>query len=124
MVRSPRCYIPSFVGIGLPVLEKVFEGFLQYMRPSPGFWGTGEQEHLIRGNSGTKANFLGEQGNKDNLFQGNKGTVAPPPLGVGGSHIWAWWPSWSCDKHHAPIFHFTAPENFHTKFGSEQHSSF
>ena len=24
---SPRCYIPSFVKIGLPVLEKISEGF-------------------------------------------------------------------------------------------------
>ena len=34
---SPRCYIPSFVKISLPVLEKMFEGFLPYMgvwRPS------------------------------------------------------------------------------------------
>ena len=28
---SPRCYIPSFVEIGPPVLEKIFEGFLLYM---------------------------------------------------------------------------------------------
>ena len=29
---SPRCYIPSFVEIGLPVQEKkIFEGFLPYM---------------------------------------------------------------------------------------------
>ena len=29
---SPRCYIPSFVEIGLPVPEKkIFEGFLAYM---------------------------------------------------------------------------------------------
>ena len=29
---SPRCYIPSFVEIGLPVPEeKVFKGFLPYM---------------------------------------------------------------------------------------------
>ena len=28
---SPPCYIPSFVEIGLPVLEKMFEGFLPYM---------------------------------------------------------------------------------------------
>ena len=29
---SPRCYIPSFVKIGQPVLEKkIFEGFLPYM---------------------------------------------------------------------------------------------
>ena len=26
MGRSPRCYIPSFVKIGPPVLEKIFEG--------------------------------------------------------------------------------------------------
>ena len=32
MGRSPRCYIPSFVKIGQPVLEKkIFEGFLSYM---------------------------------------------------------------------------------------------
>ena len=28
---SPRCYIPSFVKIGLPVLEKISKGFLPYM---------------------------------------------------------------------------------------------
>ena len=78
MVRIPQCYIPSFVGIGLPVPEKkVFEGFLPYMRP-PEFGGTGEQGHLIQRNRGTKANFSGEQRNKDNLFQGKKGTGAPP----------------------------------------------
>ena len=32
MGRSPQCYIPSFVKICLPVLEKkIFEGFLPYM---------------------------------------------------------------------------------------------
>ena len=32
MGRSPRCYIPSFVKIRPPVLEKkIFEGFLPYM---------------------------------------------------------------------------------------------
>ena len=31
MGRSPQCYIPSFVKIGPPVLEKIFEGFLPYM---------------------------------------------------------------------------------------------
>ena len=31
MGRSHQCYIPSFVKIGLPVLEKIFEGFLPYM---------------------------------------------------------------------------------------------
>ena len=34
---SPRCYIPSFVKIGLPVLEKnIFEGFLPYMGVAAG----------------------------------------------------------------------------------------
>ena len=28
---SPRCYIPSFVEIGLPVPEKIFEVFLPYV---------------------------------------------------------------------------------------------
>ena len=28
---SPVCYIPSFVEIGQPVPEKIFEGFLPYM---------------------------------------------------------------------------------------------
>ena len=28
---SPRCYIPCFLKIGPPVLEKIFEGFLLYM---------------------------------------------------------------------------------------------
>ena len=27
---SPRCYIPSFVEIGLPLPEKIFKGFLPY----------------------------------------------------------------------------------------------
>ena len=32
MDLSPRCYIPSFMKIGLQVLEKkIFEGFLPYM---------------------------------------------------------------------------------------------
>ena len=32
MGSSPECYIPSFVKIGLPVLEKkIYEGFLPYM---------------------------------------------------------------------------------------------
>ena len=32
MGRSPQCYIPSFVKIGPPVVEKkIFEGFLPYM---------------------------------------------------------------------------------------------
>ena len=30
MGRSPGCYIPSFVEIGPPVPEKIFEGFLPY----------------------------------------------------------------------------------------------
>ena len=28
---SPRCYIPSFVEIGLPVPEKIYKGFWPYM---------------------------------------------------------------------------------------------
>ena len=28
---SPKCYIPSFVEIGLPILEKIFKGFLPYV---------------------------------------------------------------------------------------------
>ena len=39
-------------------------------------------------------------------------------------HIWAWWPSWSCDQHHLINFHLPVPESFHTKFGSEWLSSF
>ena len=36
---SSRCYIPSFVKIGLPVLEKkIFEGFLPYIRAWRPFW--------------------------------------------------------------------------------------
>ena len=31
MDRSPRCYIQSFVEIGQPVPEKIFEGCLPYM---------------------------------------------------------------------------------------------
>ena len=31
MSWSPRCYIPSFVEIGLLVLEKISKGFLPYM---------------------------------------------------------------------------------------------
>ena len=27
---SPRCYMPSFMKIGPPVLEKIFEGFTIY----------------------------------------------------------------------------------------------
>ena len=30
MSWSPKCYIPSFVKIGLPVLKKMFEWFLPY----------------------------------------------------------------------------------------------
>ena len=42
------------------------------MKPSQGFWGTGEQGHLFKGNRGTKAKCCGEQGNKDNI--GEQGT--------------------------------------------------
>ena len=37
-----------------------------------GFCGTGEKGHLFQGNRGTKAKFLREQGNKDNI--GEQGT--------------------------------------------------
>ena len=46
-----------------------------------------------------------------------------PPAGAGEEdffkgfyHIWVWRPSWSC--------HCLVPESFHTKFGSDWHSSF
>ena len=38
-------------------------------------------------------------------------------------HIWAWWPSWSSDVIVSSDFHFLVPESFHTKFGSDRHSS-
>ena len=52
---SLQCYIPSFVEIGLPVLEKIFEGFLPYMgvsailviRPGPFInWPASSGEHF------------------------------------------------------------------------------
>ena len=43
---------------------------MRKLRPSQGFWGTGEQGHLFQGNRGTKAKFLG---NKDNI--GEQGTL-------------------------------------------------
>ena len=56
-------------------------------------------------------------------FRGNR----PSGLGEedffkGFYHIWAWRPSWSCDQHH--VIRFSFLESFHTKFGSDQHSSF
>ena len=42
------------------------------LRPSQGFWGTGEQGNLFQVNRGTKAKFWGEQWNKDNI--GEQGT--------------------------------------------------
>ena len=69
MGLSPGCYIPSFVEIGLPDPEKIFEGFFTiYERRS------GHLDHVT-------------------------------------SII-------SSD------FHFFVPESFHTKFGSDRHSSF
>ena len=66
---SPGSYIPSFVDIGPPVLEKkIFEGFLPYMG------GCGHLGHVTS--------------------------------------------IMSSD------FHFLVPESFHTKLGSERHSSF
>ena len=39
---SPQCYIPSFVEIGKPVLEKkIFEGFLPYMGVAAILYGRG-----------------------------------------------------------------------------------
>ena len=66
---SPRCYIPSFVEIGLPVPEKkIFKRFL--------------------------------------------------PLYGNGGHFGHVTSIMSSD------FHFRVLESFHTKFGSDQHSSF
>ena len=74
------------------------------MRPSQGFWGTGERV-FISGEQGNKGQIMrgtGDQrqywgtgnirkqifdflgtGEQSNLFQGNKGTDTPPP---GGPH--------------------------------------
>ena len=68
MGRSARCYIPSFVEVGLPVPGKIFKGFL-----------------TIYGHGG----HLG--------------------------HVTSIMSSY---------FHFLVLESFHTKFGSDQHSSF
>ena len=66
---SPRCYIPSFVEIGLPVPEKkIFEGVFT-------IYGCG-----------------GHLGHVTSIMSSD--------------------------------FHFLVPESFHTKFGSERHSSF
>ena len=64
---SPQCNIPSFVEIGLPDPEKIFEGFLPY---GPG----------------------GHLGHVTSIMSSD--------------------------------FHFLVPESFHTKFGSDRHSSF
>ena len=65
---SPRCYIPSFVEIGLPAPEKIFEwGFTIY----------GHGGHL---------------GHVTSIMSSD--------------------------------FNFLVPESFHTKFGSDRHSSF
>ena len=66
---SPGCYIQSFVEIGLPVPEKMFEGFF--------FTIYGHDCHL-----GQVTSILSSD------------------------------------------FHFLVPESFHTKFGSDRHSSF
>ena len=65
---STGCYILSFVEIGLPVPEKIFEGFFT-------IYGLGR--HL---------------GHVTSIMSSD--------------------------------FHFLVPESFHTKFGSDQHSSF
>ena len=68
---SHRCFIPSFVEIGLPVLEKkISKGFLQC---------------TIHGHGG-------HLGHVTSIM--------------------------------ASDFHFLVPESFHTKFGSDRHSSF
>ena len=68
--RSPQCYIPSFVEIGLSVTEKKnFEGFLPYVY--------GRAGHL-----GHVTSIMSSE------------------------------------------FHFLVSESFHTKFGSDRHSSF
>ena len=66
---SPRCYIPSFVEIGLPVLEKKIS----------------KRFFTIYGHGG------------------HLGLVTSIMLSD---------------------FHFLVPESFHTKFGSDRHSSF
>ena len=33
-------------------------------------------------------------------------------------HIWAWWPSWSCDQQHINIYiHFHVPKSLQTDLG-------
>ena len=70
------------------------------MRPSQGFWGTGEQGHLFQGNREQRLNFegnrgtktilgnrehrkqfsiFGEQGNKPIYFSRTREQVHPPP---------------------------------------------
>ena len=43
---------------------------------------------------------------------------------TGFYHIEARQPSWSCDQYHVIRFHFLEPVSFHTKIGSDRHSSF
>ena len=58
-------------------------------------------------------------------FRGNRPSGSgEEDFSKGFYHIWAWRPSWSCDQHHVIRFHFLVLESFHTKFGSDQHSSF
>ena len=45
MGRSPQYYIPSFVEIGLPVPEKIFEGFLPYIWAGRPSWSC-DQHHV------------------------------------------------------------------------------
>ena len=74
---------------------------MSLLRPSQGFWGTGEKRVFISGEQGNKCQIFrgtGEQrqywetgnirkqifhfwgtGEQANLFQGNKGTGTPPP---------------------------------------------
>ena len=76
------------------------------MRPSQGFWGTGEKGYLFQRNKGQILRGTGEQrqywgtgntrkqifyfmgtGEQANLFQGNKGTGTPPPRGVHAEYL-------------------------------------
>ena len=50
-----RDLVRAFAVLALPRHNNNSSSF--YMRPSLGFWGTGEQGHLFQGNRGTKANF-------------------------------------------------------------------
>ena len=106
----PGCYIPSFVEIGPPVREKIFEGFLPYM---------GVVAVLVMWHTCREQNFATYQVLWKSVPRFRRRFFK------GFYHIGAWrailvmWPA-SCNQ----IFHFLVPESFHTKFGSDWHSSF